>query len=60
MANPRHRHTPSRRDKRRANWFKVATPTFVECPECKEPKLPHRVCPNCGTYKGRKFLEVEE
>lgn len=59
MANPRHRHTPSRRDKRRAHWKAVA-PTLALCPECKEPKLPHRVCPNCGTYRGRKFTEAEE
>ncbi|MFO0753353.1 MAG: 50S ribosomal protein L32 [Thermodesulfovibrionales bacterium] len=57
MANPTHRHTRSRRDKRRANW-KGQAPTLVECPECKEMKLPHRVCAHCGTYDKKKILEV--
>ncbi|MCX5818271.1 MAG: 50S ribosomal protein L32, partial [Proteobacteria bacterium] len=30
------------------------------CPNCKEPKLPHIVCPKCGYYKGKKYLKVEE
>jgi len=59
MANPTHRHTRSRRDKRRANW-KGRTPTTVLCPDCSEPKQPHRVCTSCGTYSGRKVLEIVE
>ena len=59
MANPTHRHTRSRRDKRRANW-KGEQPALVACPECSEPKVPHRVCPSCGTYDGRKILNVVE
>jgi large subunit ribosomal protein L32 len=30
------------------------------CPQCKEPKLPHRVCPTCGTYKGREIISTEK
>jgi large subunit ribosomal protein L32 len=59
MANPTHRHCKSRRDKRRANW-KGQTPNVVACPECHEPKLPHRACSNCGMYNGRKLLGVVE
>ena len=59
MANPTSRHSKSRRDKRRANW-KGATPNVSQCPECTEPKLPHRACPSCGSYKGRKVLEIVE
>lgn len=57
MANPTHRHTRSRRDKRRANW-KGHLPNLAECPNCKELKLPHRVCISCGSYNGKKILEV--
>ena len=31
-----------------------------ECPNCHEPKLPHRVCPHCGQYKGREVVEVAQ
>jgi large subunit ribosomal protein L32 len=57
MANPTHRHSRSRRDKRRANW-KGEQPTLVTCPDCKEMKVPHRTCISCGTYNGKKILEV--
>ncbi len=59
MPNPTHRHTRSRRDKRRANW-KLEAPNIVLCLECQEPKLSHRVCPHCGSYRGRKILEIVE
>ncbi|GAB4412358.1 MAG: 50S ribosomal protein L32 [Thermodesulfovibrionales bacterium] len=59
MANPTHRHTRSRRDKRRANW-RGQMPDLSVCPECKELKEAHRVCFNCGSYNGRKVLEIVE
>ena len=59
MANPTHRHTRTRRDKRRANW-KGQPPNLSSCPECKELKLSHRVCPSCGSYNGNKVLETVE
>lgn len=59
MANPTHRHTRTRRDKRRANW-KGEAPALVACPECGEMKMPHRVCLSCGTYDKKKILEIVE
>jgi large subunit ribosomal protein L32 len=35
-------------------------PNIILCPECKEPALSHRVCPNCGSYRGKKIIEVIE
>ena len=32
----------------------------VECPQCHEPKPPHRVCTNCGYYRGRQARPVDE
>lgn len=59
MANPKRRHTRSRRDKRRAHWV-LRPPHLVECPSCHQPRLPHRACPNCGKYDGRQVLPVAE
>jgi large subunit ribosomal protein L32 len=59
MANPTSRHSRSRRDKRRAHW-KAKLPKVSLCPECQEPKLPHRVCMSCGSYNGKTILQVVE
>jgi large subunit ribosomal protein L32 len=59
MPNPKRRHSAQRRAKRRAHDF-LKQVTLAECPNCHEPKLPHRVCPHCGQYKGREVIEVSE
>ena len=59
MANPTSRHSKARRDKRRANW-KIEAVNMSLCPACQEPKLSHRVCPSCGSYKGKQIIEVIE
>ena len=59
MANPKRRHSKSRRGKRRGHDALTAPGTSV-CPECGSITLPHRVCPECGYYKGRQVQEVED
>ncbi|QTA93015.1 50S ribosomal protein L32 [Desulfonema magnum] len=59
MAVPKRRTSKSRRDKRRTH-HKIAGINLSICPQCNEPKLPHHICGNCGTYKGRVVLESEE
>jgi large subunit ribosomal protein L32 len=61
MAVPKRRTSSTRRDKRRAT-YKVSAPRLNSCPRCHSPRLPHRVCPVCGTYAGREVIshEVEE
>ncbi|RIK08683.1 MAG: 50S ribosomal protein L32 [Acidobacteria bacterium] len=58
MAVPKRKKSRSRTRERRANW-KAKAPAAAECPQCHEPKLPHRVCPNCGRYAGRTVIEVD-
>ena len=58
MAVPKKKQSKARTAKRRANW-KAQPPSFAACPQCKQPKLSHRVCANCGYYAGRQALEVE-
>jgi large subunit ribosomal protein L32 len=54
-AVPKRRISKSRRNRRRAH---DALPKIhlVACPECGDMRRPHRMCPSCGTYKGRKIL----
>jgi large subunit ribosomal protein L32 len=59
MALPKRRHSRSRQGKRRAHDALTA-PSLSVCPQCHEPKLPHFVCPACGTYRGRKVVVQEE
>jgi large subunit ribosomal protein L32 len=34
-------------------------PVASLCPQCREIKLPHRICPHCGYYRGREIVAVE-
>jgi large subunit ribosomal protein L32 len=54
MAVPKRKTSKSRRDRRRQQHG--ITPTAsVTCTRCKSPKLAHRVCPTCGTYRDRAY-----
>ena len=58
MPVPKQRTSPRRRDFRRAHDA-LEKPTLNLCPQCRQPRLPHRVCPNCGSYKGREVVVTE-
>jgi large subunit ribosomal protein L32 len=58
MAVPKKRTSRTRRDKRRANHT-AAKPRTNRCPRCHSPRLPHRVCPTCGTYAGREVIRPD-
>lgn len=60
MAVPKKKHSPSRRDMRRANHDKITPPNLSACPNCEELVRSHRVCPACGHYKGREVVAVVE
>jgi large subunit ribosomal protein L32 len=55
MAVPKQRQSHSRTHTRRSQ-HKISAPALSRCPRCHEPRLPHRVCPNCGTYAGREVV----
>jgi large subunit ribosomal protein L32 len=57
MAVPKKRTSSARRDKRRAN-HRAEEATLNRCPRCHSPRRPHRVCPTCGTYKGREVVDM--
>ncbi|MAG20865.1 MAG: 50S ribosomal protein L32 [Candidatus Marinimicrobia bacterium] len=55
MALPKRKHSKARSKKRRTHW-KTKSPTLHTCPQCNQPKMPHRACPNCGYYRGRPVV----
>ncbi|HON18419.1 MAG TPA: 50S ribosomal protein L32 [Salinivirgaceae bacterium] len=56
MANPKHRHSKTRRDKRRTH-DKAVAPQLTKCSNCGATHRYHRVCPECGFYRGRLVNE---
>ncbi|MFH0871171.1 MAG: 50S ribosomal protein L32 [bacterium] len=56
MPLPKRRHSNSRSGKRRAHDA-LTIPNASACPQCHEPKLPHRACPHCGYYRGRQVVK---
>ena len=59
MAVPKKKVSKARRDKRRSSVWKLEAPSLSKCTQCGELKMPHRVCPVCGYYKGREVVKVE-
>jgi large subunit ribosomal protein L32 len=56
MPNPKHRHSRTRRDKRRTH-YKAVAPTTASCSNCGATVKYHRVCPECGYYRGKLAIE---
>ena len=59
MAVPKKKRSKSKRGMRRSH-DSITLPKPVNCPQCHEPVLPHHVCLECGTYKGRTIIKTEE
>lgn len=53
MAVPKQKQSHSRTNKRRST-HKITPPRLSSCPQCSAPRLPHRVCSECGYYGGRE------
>ncbi len=60
MAVPKKRMSKSRTRMRRSQHDRIQQPGISYCPNCGEPKLPHRVCLSCGVYKGQNVIAVVE
>jgi large subunit ribosomal protein L32 len=56
MPHPKHRFSKTRTKKRRTH-YKAENPTVIVCSNCGAPVLYHRVCGECGYYKGKVAIE---
>jgi len=60
---PKRRHPKSRGRARYAKFqFKAQQRlgnmvNLVACSNCKEMKMTHHACPNCGFYRGRRAID---
>lgn len=58
MAHPKRKISNQRRDKRRTH-YKASAPTIASCQNCGATVQFHRVCSECGHYKGKLAIEKE-
>jgi len=58
MAHPKHKHSKTRRDKRRTH-DKATPATLASCSNCGATVKYHTVCPECGFYRGKLAIEKE-
>ena len=54
---PKRKYPKARQGDRRSH-LGLRVPALAECPQCHSPKLPHHVCPTCGTYAGREVITI--
>lgn len=57
MAVPKRKVSKASHRAQRSQWLKMAAPARSTCANCRESIRPHRVCPNCGHYKGREVIK---
>jgi len=57
MGLPARHHTKSRRNKGRAHQA-LRPLNLSSCKQCGVQILSHRVCRNCGYYKGKQIIDV--
>ncbi|HOK17266.1 MAG TPA: 50S ribosomal protein L32 [Candidatus Paceibacterota bacterium] len=57
MGLPARHHSKSRRNKGRSHMA-LKPSFFIKCPHCGREILPHRVCPYCGYYKEKEYIDV--
>ncbi|MBQ5329674.1 MAG: 50S ribosomal protein L32 [Oscillospiraceae bacterium] len=60
MAVPKRKTSKARRDKRRSAVWKLSAPALSRCSHCGELVPPHKVCKNCGYYKGVEVLAKKD
>ena len=59
MAHPKHKHSKTRRDKRRTH-DKAVPATLSTCSNCGATVKYHTVCQDCGYYRGKLAIEKSE
>jgi large subunit ribosomal protein L32 len=53
---PKGKTSKARRDKRKAQTWKIALPSLVACGKCGTLMRSHRMCKACGSYKKKEVI----
>ena len=57
MGVPKRKTSKMKRRQRQAS-HKKSFPGSQKCSQCGAAKEPHRICPSCGSYRGRQVMIV--
>jgi large subunit ribosomal protein L32 len=60
MPVPKQKKSKARTRKRRSQHDRITPVNVIPCSNCGAPKLSHRVCLSCGTYRGRQVVQIVE
>jgi len=58
-ALPKQRISRARQGNRRRHHG-ITVVSLTQCPNCRQTRQTHHVCPHCGFYRGRQVIEIEE
>lgn len=58
MPVPKRKTGKAKKNMRRSHHA-LPTPNLIECPDCGERIMPHRVCPKCGHYKEKLRVKLK-
>ena len=50
---------PSAKTKKGRSHDALAKKKLVKCPKCGKLTMLHRVCPACGSYKGKEVVKLK-
>jgi len=57
MGLPKTRRSKARQRNKRSQIY-IEKPPYTACSKCGKPVLPHTLCQNCGTYRGKELIDV--
>jgi large subunit ribosomal protein L32 len=58
MGLPKVKLSKGRKGRRRSH-LALGHVELQPCPQCRRPRQPHRICPNCGHYAGREIVKTD-
>ncbi|MCX6809448.1 MAG: 50S ribosomal protein L32 [Candidatus Berkelbacteria bacterium] len=59
MAEPKKRLTSTRSGNRQSHDA-LQKKSYSVCSNCKQSVVPHRICQNCGYFKGVKIVKLKD